>query len=425
MALRPDDQFYFFLSSDGSMDENPDNKSSDFKISLVEPIEIKEHEEWEVALVDINYPYSWTNVGPVARTVLKYYNKANRTEREVPFPDWHCEKVKDLVEFIEKKFQEFEKKDQPRIWIKLDELKRLKLSCPDEYFDIGLSYPLMRLLGLVGHRYAHLMSLSAFEQRQMHRLLLDFVWREGEATYQSVDLIHKFRTLTYVEDMFEIVRDQVNMEKLKLLVEAMRTYNREGGVSSMVDKQLTVLSKDGGAAWRRIQAMFQAYSTMKLSDSPDSLIKLDFKSLTVKEGRSEPLSAEHEGMGWVIFHLVKLMNLKKPPTDIHAVIPGNLNPVERMFIYTNIIEPVDMNNKPVRLLKMVNTSGKAFSTTQQDFLQPLYLPVKKGRIMRIEVLIMNDQGEPVPFQIGTVMLTLHFRRREARGEKRLRTAVYV
>jgi hypothetical protein len=100
-------------------------------------------------------------------------------------------------------------------------------------------------------------------------------------------------------------------------------------------------------------------------------------------------------------HLSKVINAKTP---------GVLNPVERMFVYMNIIDPIDFNDTFVKLLKLVNTSGESFKTTQEDFLNPMYHPVQKGKISMIDVLIANESGDPVSFQIGTVVLTLHFRK---------------
>jgi hypothetical protein len=162
--------------------------------------------------------------------------------------------------------------------------------------------------------------------------------------------------------------------------------------------------------------MFESYSALPTSEE------------MVMEYSSAPtggLNPMQEGRGWVKYHMVKFLREKRPPPDIRGMLPGTLNPVERMFIYTNIIDPVDVNDDSVRLLKMLNTSGKAFSTTQVEFLAPVYLPVKKGKISRIEILITDDQGERVPFELGTVILTLHFRRHEVRGQGKLTTAVYI
>jgi hypothetical protein len=40
----------------------------------------------------------------------------------------------------------------------------------------------------------------------------------------------------------------------------------------------------------------------------------------------------------------------------------------------------------------------------------MYHTVQKGKISMIDVLIADESGDPVSFQIGTVILTLHFRK---------------
>jgi hypothetical protein len=113
---------------------------------------------------------------------------------------------------------------------------------------------------------------------------------------------------------------------------------------------------------------------------------------------------------FLLHHLQALAREPIGPDVFKGTVPGVVNPVQRMYIYTNIIEPLNMNNKSVRLLKMVNTRGEFFKTTQEDFIRPMYVPVENGKISIIEVLIADESGHPVPFQIGTVVLTLHFRK---------------
>jgi hypothetical protein len=98
------------------------------------------------------------------------------------------------------------------------------------------------------------------------------------------------------------------------------------------------------------------------------------------------------------------------PSTIKGVTPGMINPVQRMFIYTNIIEPVDVNDTYARLLKLVNTRGEPFKTTQEEYSHPTYFALQKGKLSMIEVFIADETGEPVSFQSGTVVLTLHFRK---------------
>jgi hypothetical protein len=440
MALRAEDQFYFLLTSDGTMDRNPENKSSDFKVSLKQEIDIGVNDDWEVALTNINYPYSWMNVGPVAKTRLKYYMRHIGRTKELEFPSWHCETLTELVEFIDDEFREQEKgegmEEKPRIWIKLDKLKRVKIACLDEDFDIGMSEALMRLLGLTGCPYAARMTLEAFEKRDLHRRIMNFLLKdekERQKLPENQNLAQtgiRMRTAAkYVEDQFAVLEPFFDKQRMIWTIEAMRMYQREGGITEDLEKKLRQGGKE--ELWQEIERMFFQYSQMSawLSDVDQAEESgepvLHFRGISEEERQTGVLTPLHEGMGWVVYHADRLTHMKRPPPDIRGVVPGNLNPVERMFIYTNIVEPMDVNEASHRLLRMINTRGKVFTTTEEEFMQPIYLPVKKGKISRIEILIANAQRERVPFEVGTVILTLHFRRRERRERSTLRTAIYV
>jgi hypothetical protein len=122
------------------------------------------------------------------------------------------------------------------------------------------------------------------------------------------------------------------------------------------------------------------------------------------------LASYRRSIHYLMTLMKKLYSKESLPKVINASTPGVLNPVQRMFVYVNIIDPIDVNDRFVRLLKLVNTAGESFKTTQEDFLQPMYHTVQKGKISMIDVLIADESGDPVSFQIGTVILTLHFRK---------------
>ncbi len=87
------------LTSDGSMKDYPQNKTSKFKILLKEPLELGE-DDWEVCLRSINYPFSWTNVGPSAKVFMKFYSSLTAGVQEMNFPDWQCTSMEEVVKFI-------------------------------------------------------------------------------------------------------------------------------------------------------------------------------------------------------------------------------------------------------------------------------------------------------------------------------------
>jgi hypothetical protein len=61
-------------------------------------------------------------------------------------------------------------------------------------------------------------------------------------------------------------------------------------------------------------------------------------------------------------------------------------------------------------MRAINIDGKYGDVIQRAFDMPMYLPVQKKQFDTIEVNIMTDTGQPVPFEYGKSLVTLHFRR---------------
>jgi hypothetical protein len=371
------------LTSDGSMDVYPENKTSQFKVMLKDPIDIGD-DNWEVCLQGINYPYSWTNVGPSAKVYMKYYIDGRSGVHEIEFPDWQCESMKEVIGFLIKqvKAREDEEIEEPKVYVTLDELGRFKMSCLSSSFDVGFSPNMLKLLGLMGHEKAEILTVERFEERQKHRQFLNSIMADG---------------ILYEYNDSKKMRDIRKCETLDQLLKEVELY---------ID-------------WKKINAIYADFEEV-----------IDMRFERVHEGRWKLFDTHYADLlkrdlvfhqrsmfavEDLMYHFKALAELEHPSLEsIKGVMPGILNPVQRMYVYTNIIEPVDMNDKSVKLLKLVNTSGTRFKTTQEEFMNPLYTKVKKGKISLVEVFIANDSGDPVPFQLGTVVLTLHFRRARRR-----------
>ena len=421
MALRGEDQFYMTLTSDGSLDINPDNKSSAFRISLKEALEFTE-QEWEVAVTNINYPYSWTNLGPTAKTFVRYYIDNEIGPQEINFPDWLCERMEELVDFMSSEIwrqeseqvrEKLQDKQRGRIQMKLDELRRFKLSSMEPKFDIAFSESMMHLLGLQGHPMAQNMSLKAFARRQRHRDFLDKVWKKDMMLDYTSDALK--RTLMEKEDLEDfagmifpyvdmdaLVQMMVKSEKQRLPTAQFAKLVAESHIEEEVERSISTID------------ILDEGLDDDIIEDPDWK-QLKFWILEMRRIQRSPYAEdmtkyEEKGMARLLYHLTKIQMEKPLPKVIRATIPGNLNPIQRMFVYTNIIYPVDFNDSAVRLLKMINTSGIPFMTTHEEFLRPTYLPVQRGKISMIDVYITDYASNPVPFQVGTVIVTLHFQR---------------
>lgn len=392
MALRGDDQFYFMLTSDGSMKSYPENKTSSFKIELNDPIDVGD-EDWEVALMSVNYPYTWTNVGPAAKVFMKYYINSLLGPQEVVFPDYQSQSMEEIHKFISKQMHVnfVERKRVARVApmsesqmvVGLDELGRTRITCLTPGYDIGLSDNLLKLLGLAGHPQAQNMRIGEFERRQKCRDIVDIICKEP---------------FTYGDEILvESVKVCESVEQFALLLEPFVT---EAHLNAGVYEKLAEITNEEwpndverrDAEPGRVPVLGSLAEVMPPSASrfEDRKIGKVFKILMV--------------------YLKELLNETKHEWLITGITPGILNPVQRMFIYTNIIQPYDMNDKTVKVLKLINTRGSAYKTTQEEFLLPTYHMLQKGKISLITVFISNEHGEPVSFQSGTVVLTLHFRR---------------
>ncbi len=82
-----------------------------------------------------------------------------------------------------------------------------------------------------------------------------------------------------------------------------------------------------------------------------------------------------------------------------------------MYVYTNIIERQIVGDSLVPLLRIIgidNKNNDEHVTVRFNNLR--YLPVSLNNIRTIEIDLRNEYGDRLPFQSGTVIVSLHFRK---------------
>ena len=89
-------------------------------------------------------------------------------------------------------------------------------------------------------------------------------------------------------------------------------------------------------------------------------------------------------------------------------------PYRTAYVYTNVIEPVIVGNVKVRLLRTVEMNGNGAEVVHAVFTSPIYVPIQTKNFDVIEINIMNDTGQPLPFLQGNSMVVLHFRKATGR-----------
>ena len=87
-----------------------------------------------------------------------------------------------------------------------------------------------------------------------------------------------------------------------------------------------------------------------------------------------------------------------------------LNRVNSLYIYTDVIENDIVGDALVPLLRTVNVSGDPGVIVHEVFHRCYYKRVNRSNIPLIEIQINSETGDPVKFESGHVICVLNFRR---------------
>ena len=100
--------------------------------------------------------------------------------------------------------------------------------------------------------------------------------------------------------------------------------------------------------------------------------------------------------------------------DTTAPHPISLNVVDiySMYVYCDLLQHVVVGDTKAPLLRIVNKPPRTFTRRHlhKIFNPILYVPPQKKNFDTVEINIMTDTGDPVPFRSGKSILVLEFRR---------------
>ena len=91
---------------------------------------------------------------------------------------------------------------------------------------------------------------------------------------------------------------------------------------------------------------------------------------------------------------------------------ADLNPINLLFIYSNLTTPVVMGDCQAQLLATILVKGKAVEYNSRRYEKLLYLPLPCNTITDVHISIRDDQGEKIQFQTRKSLVVLHFRRQK-------------
>ena len=89
---------------------------------------------------------------------------------------------------------------------------------------------------------------------------------------------------------------------------------------------------------------------------------------------------------------------------------ADLTTVTTIYVYCDIVEPQIVGDTSAQLLKSIPAEGKFGDIIAKTFTNIQYVPIRTKSFEAVEVLLRNDTGDPVPFERGKVVITLHFRK---------------
>lgn len=136
-----------------------------------------------------------------------------------------------------------------------------------------------------------------------------------------------------------------------------------------------------------------------LGFSPDQKIN-NYDSMKFPDfgvGRYLPLDSRHRGL------------VAEHPAQLANGLPN------RMFVYCDLCEPRIVGDVKTPLLRMVKIDTRRYiygSDQVEAFPSPHYIPMLHTRFRTILIDIRDHLGDSIPFETGTLTVTLHFRRLE-------------
>ena len=89
----------------------------------------------------------------------------------------------------------------------------------------------------------------------------------------------------------------------------------------------------------------------------------------------------------------------------------NINSINNLFIYTDILEHEIVGDTRAPLLRVVNVENRNGDQLSLHYDTPHYKRVQTKVFDTIEIDIRDGTGELIPFTRGTLILTLHFKRK--------------
>ena len=95
-------------------------------------------------------------------------------------------------------------------------------------------------------------------------------------------------------------------------------------------------------------------------------------------------------------------------TTVSPHVP-DLTTISMIYVYCEIVESQVVGDTSAQLLKSIPAEGTFGDIITKTFTNIQYVPIQRKLFGDVEILLRSDTGDPVPFEHGKVVTTLHFR----------------
>ena len=363
------------------------NRTNSFRVRLPEPVQLLG--AWEVALVDLQYPYSWRNLAGKQTVRIQYKTSiGSPAYLEGVVPSGYYGDVPTLLDGV-----------------------RLAIR------DAARNIPVMEaLVKLVLHRTR---IIKRFPAPPPHTAL--------EET--SGKRIKRNRFLKLAEVARQLSEDQPsNLKQQQQQQEEMET--EEKGSEYMLFRQpLSTHYRQLASAEEveRDDALFEQWmdekkrlDSSRVEDAAESELEHAFDgSLTRGMGRVKVRVAEGKSINalWLPQTVSYMLGLSethlKPGRTYRASYQPDLTAgLTTLYVHCSIVEPQVVGNVRSELLRAIPIDSKHDfgDTVHELFTSPHYIGVLRRSFDHIKIEIRTDSGELVPFEHGKCVVKLHFRK---------------
>ena len=114
-------------------------------------------------------------------------------------------------------------------------------------------------------------------------------------------------------------------------------------------------------------------------------------------------------------HIRKMIGLTRGSWDATNPSGGevsDLDPVDSLFVYCDVLERRVVGDSQVPLVRIVPVEGRNGELVTQIYENVHYVRLQRRNFQTIEINIRDCAGVNVPFEAGTLNVTLHFQQRK-------------